>query len=115
MHAIQDGEAEGPAHARILTGGEGRPRACRIAARWADEFNLSSTGPDLAIEKMTALDAACQHNVATVGAAVEGAGAASTGAEVISIVRSAEAFEQTRRAAAVVVTTTSAAAGASDR
>ncbi len=45
---------------RILTGGEGSPRGYRIAARWADEFNLSSTSPEGAREKQAALDEACR-------------------------------------------------------
>jgi F420-dependent oxidoreductase-like protein len=44
----------------IIVGGEGSPRGLRIAARWADEFNLSSSDPDLAREKMARLDAACR-------------------------------------------------------
>ena len=40
----------------IITGGQGSPRAYRIAARWADEFNLSSTSPDDAPKKYAALD-----------------------------------------------------------
>ena len=45
---------------RILTGGQGSPRAYRIAARHADEFNLSSTSPDVATEKYAKLDDACR-------------------------------------------------------
>jgi F420-dependent oxidoreductase-like protein len=45
---------------RILVGGTGSPRSFRIAARYADEFNLSSTSPDVAAEKYAALDAACE-------------------------------------------------------
>jgi alkanesulfonate monooxygenase SsuD/methylene tetrahydromethanopterin reductase-like flavin-dependent oxidoreductase (luciferase family) len=45
---------------RILTGGEGSPRGFRIAARYADEFNLSSSSPDVAREKQAALDEACR-------------------------------------------------------
>jgi F420-dependent oxidoreductase-like protein len=45
---------------RIVTGGQGSPRAYRIAARHADEFNLSSTSPDLATEKYAKLDDACR-------------------------------------------------------
>jgi F420-dependent oxidoreductase-like protein len=41
----------------IITGGGGSPRAYRIAAKWADEFNLSSTSPDGAVAKFAALDA----------------------------------------------------------
>jgi alkanesulfonate monooxygenase len=32
----------------------------RIAARWADEFNLTSSGPDVAAAKFAALDEACR-------------------------------------------------------
>jgi F420-dependent oxidoreductase-like protein len=45
---------------RILTGGQGSPRAYRIAARYADEFNLSSTSPDVATTKYAKLDEACR-------------------------------------------------------
>jgi alkanesulfonate monooxygenase SsuD/methylene tetrahydromethanopterin reductase-like flavin-dependent oxidoreductase (luciferase family) len=44
----------------ILTGGQGTPRGFRIAARWADEFNLSSTSAESARRKMTDLDEACR-------------------------------------------------------
>lgn len=45
---------------RILTGGDGSPRGLRIAARWADEFNLTSSSPERTAEKMAALDDACR-------------------------------------------------------
>jgi F420-dependent oxidoreductase-like protein len=45
---------------RILVGGGGTPRGMRIAARWADEFNLSSASPDLARSKFAVLDEACR-------------------------------------------------------
>jgi alkanesulfonate monooxygenase SsuD/methylene tetrahydromethanopterin reductase-like flavin-dependent oxidoreductase (luciferase family) len=45
---------------RILTGGGGSPRGYRIAARYADEFNLSSATPDDARAKQSALDEACE-------------------------------------------------------
>ena len=45
---------------RILVGGGGTPRGMRIAARWADEFNLSSSSPDLARSKFAALGEACR-------------------------------------------------------
>jgi F420-dependent oxidoreductase-like protein len=45
---------------RILVGGGGTPRGMRIAARLADEFNLSSSSPDLARSKFAALDEACR-------------------------------------------------------
>lgn len=44
----------------LITGGTGSPRALRIAARYADEFNLSSSSPEVAAEKYAALDAACR-------------------------------------------------------
>jgi F420-dependent oxidoreductase-like protein len=45
---------------RILTGGDGSARGLRIAARWADEFNLTSSSPERTAEKMVALDGACR-------------------------------------------------------
>ena len=45
---------------RIIVGGGGSPRSYRIAARHADEFNLSSTSPQDAIEKFAKLDEACR-------------------------------------------------------
>jgi alkanesulfonate monooxygenase SsuD/methylene tetrahydromethanopterin reductase-like flavin-dependent oxidoreductase (luciferase family) len=44
----------------IITGGDGSPRGLRIAARYADEFNLSSSSPERTAEKMAALDDACR-------------------------------------------------------
>jgi len=49
----------GGARPRLLVGGSGSPRSYRIAARYADEFNLSSSGPDRAREAFAAVDAAC--------------------------------------------------------
>jgi alkanesulfonate monooxygenase SsuD/methylene tetrahydromethanopterin reductase-like flavin-dependent oxidoreductase (luciferase family) len=45
---------------RILTGSEGSPRGYRIAARYSDEFNFSSSSPDSLGEKQQALDEACR-------------------------------------------------------
>ena len=50
----------GAARPRILVGGGGSPRSMRIAARFADEFNLSSSSPDQAREKFAAVGAACE-------------------------------------------------------
>ena len=44
----------------LIVGGAGRPRSYRIAARWADEFNLTSSGPDEVAVKVRALDEACR-------------------------------------------------------
>ena len=43
----------------ILTGSDGSPRGFRIAARWSDEFNLTSSSPDIAKRKTAELDAVC--------------------------------------------------------
>jgi F420-dependent oxidoreductase-like protein len=50
----------GAARPRLLVGGGGTPRSMRIAARYADEFNLSSSSPDQAREKYAAIAAACE-------------------------------------------------------
>ena len=47
-------------HPPIIVGGEGRPRSLRLAARYADEYNMSSADPDLCIEKFALLDAECR-------------------------------------------------------
>ena len=49
----------GGARPRLLVGGQGSPRTYRLAARYADEFNLSSSGPNKAREAFVAADAAC--------------------------------------------------------
>jgi alkanesulfonate monooxygenase SsuD/methylene tetrahydromethanopterin reductase-like flavin-dependent oxidoreductase (luciferase family) len=51
--------AIGGARPRLLVGGQGSPRSFRLAARYADEFNLSSSGPAKAHEAFAAADAAC--------------------------------------------------------
>lgn len=52
--------ASGGARPRIMIGGQGSPRSLRLAARYADEFNLSSSSPAKAAEVGMALDKACQ-------------------------------------------------------
>ena len=50
-----------PSHRiHVLVGGEGSPRSIRIAARFADEFNLSSASPERAAERFAQLDEACR-------------------------------------------------------
>ncbi len=44
----------------IIVGGEGSPRSLRIAARYADEFNITSSGPERTAEVMSRLDDACR-------------------------------------------------------
>ncbi len=50
----------GGSRPRIIIGGQGSPRSFRLAARYADEFNLSSSSPAKAAEVAAELDAACQ-------------------------------------------------------
>lgn len=50
----------GAARPRIIVGGEGSPRAFRLAARYADEFNLSSSSPERARDRYALLDQACR-------------------------------------------------------
>ncbi|MES2210230.1 MAG: LLM class flavin-dependent oxidoreductase [Chloroflexota bacterium] len=52
--------ANGAVRPRIIIGGEGSPRAFRLAARYADEFNLTSSSPDRAREQYARLDDACR-------------------------------------------------------
>jgi alkanesulfonate monooxygenase SsuD/methylene tetrahydromethanopterin reductase-like flavin-dependent oxidoreductase (luciferase family) len=50
----------GGARPRLIVGGQGSPRSFRMAARYADEFNLSSASPDSAREAFAGVDAACE-------------------------------------------------------
>jgi alkanesulfonate monooxygenase SsuD/methylene tetrahydromethanopterin reductase-like flavin-dependent oxidoreductase (luciferase family) len=59
-HSGRPVTAGGLQRPRILTGSGGSPRAFRIAARYADEFNLSSASPESARAKYAELDAACE-------------------------------------------------------
>lgn len=45
---------------RLITGGQGTPRGYRLAARYADEFNLSSATPGDVPGKQAELDEACR-------------------------------------------------------
>jgi alkanesulfonate monooxygenase len=44
----------------VIVGGQASPRSLRIAARYADEFNLSGATPDQAAERYERLDEACR-------------------------------------------------------
>ena len=46
---------------RIIVGSSGTPRSYRLAARYADEYNLSSASPDRAAEVRGNLDEACRE------------------------------------------------------
>jgi F420-dependent oxidoreductase-like protein len=45
---------------RLIVGGDGTPRSMRIAARLADEFNLSSGGPERVADRTARLDETCR-------------------------------------------------------
>jgi len=51
---------DGGARPRIIVGGQGSPRSVRLAARYADEFNLTSSSPAQAAEVGRQLDVACE-------------------------------------------------------
>jgi len=53
--------AAGHPRPRILVGGSGTPRSFRIAARWADEFNLTSATPAKLAQALGQLDDACHR------------------------------------------------------
>ena len=49
----------GGARPRVLIGGGGTPRSFRLAARYADEFNLNTKSPEHTRDAYAELDAAC--------------------------------------------------------
>lgn len=49
----------GPGRPRLIVGGEGSPRSMRIAARWADEYNVTSSGPQRVADRFALLDTTC--------------------------------------------------------
>ena len=53
-------ERNGRRHPPILLGGRGGPRLARLAARYGDEFNLTSASPADAREAFARIDAACR-------------------------------------------------------
>jgi F420-dependent oxidoreductase-like protein len=52
--------ASGAVRPRIILGGTGKPRSMRLAARWADEFNITSTAPEHLAAKYEQLAATCR-------------------------------------------------------
>jgi alkanesulfonate monooxygenase SsuD/methylene tetrahydromethanopterin reductase-like flavin-dependent oxidoreductase (luciferase family) len=59
-HGRPGGSGEGNVRPRVLTGGQGTPRGFRIAVKYADEFNLTSSSAAVAKQKMAELDDACR-------------------------------------------------------
>ena len=53
-------ERPGRRHPNLIVGGEGKPRTARLAARWADEFNVSSAAPDAVREAFDRVERACE-------------------------------------------------------
>jgi F420-dependent oxidoreductase-like protein len=65
MHVRIEGAAFAPGpvqrpHPPIIVGGEGSPRSLRLAARYADEYNMSSSGPERCAEAFARLDEECR-------------------------------------------------------
>jgi alkanesulfonate monooxygenase SsuD/methylene tetrahydromethanopterin reductase-like flavin-dependent oxidoreductase (luciferase family) len=85
----------GRARPRIITGSEGSPRGFRLAARYSDEFNLSSSTPEIAREKQAQLDAAC--------IAADRDPASLTRSAMVGVLVGANDAEVDRRAAALLV------------
>jgi alkanesulfonate monooxygenase SsuD/methylene tetrahydromethanopterin reductase-like flavin-dependent oxidoreductase (luciferase family) len=86
----------GIARPRIIVGGEGSPRGFRIAARWADEFNLSSSSPERAKDRFAEFDralAAAGRDPATL-----------TKSAMVGVLVGADQAEVDRRVATLVAT-----------
>jgi len=47
-------------HPPIIVGGEGSPRSLRLAARYADEYNMSNSSPEQCAEAFGRLEAECR-------------------------------------------------------
>jgi F420-dependent oxidoreductase-like protein len=52
--------ADGRRRPNIIVGGVGRPRSIRLAVRYADEYNVSSSTPAEVVDINARIDAACQ-------------------------------------------------------
>jgi F420-dependent oxidoreductase-like protein len=48
-------------HPPIIVGGTGSPRSIRLAVQYADEYNMSSSGPDECAEAYARMDAECRR------------------------------------------------------
>jgi F420-dependent oxidoreductase-like protein len=78
----------------LIVGGQGTPRSFRIAARYADEFNLSSASPAVVVQKYAALDAALRAEGRDPGDVVHSA--------MVGVLVGRDAAEVTRREADLV-------------
>ncbi len=85
-------ERPGRRHPNLIVGGEGKPRTARLAARWADEFNVSSADPDAIRAGFERVSRACEaigrDPGSMVRSAMVGAVVAPTEREVDERVRS---------------------------
>ena len=87
--------ANGRSRPRILTGSGGSPRGYRIAAKWSDEFNLTSSSPDMARDAEAELDEACR--------AIGRDPRTLTRSAMIGVLMGRDAAEVERRAGALLV------------
>jgi F420-dependent oxidoreductase-like protein len=53
-------ERPGRPRPNLIVGGEGKPRTARLAARWADEFNVSGAPPDTVRAAFERVEQACE-------------------------------------------------------
>jgi len=91
------GRPTGPAgpRLRLLVGGSGSPRSIRIAAGWADEFNVTSSSPEQVAAKYALLDAALAAAGRVPGAVTRSA--------MVGVLVGADAAELRERASRLLV------------
>jgi alkanesulfonate monooxygenase SsuD/methylene tetrahydromethanopterin reductase-like flavin-dependent oxidoreductase (luciferase family) len=94
VEAVGRPRENGRVRPRIITGGSGSARGYRIAARHADEFNLSSSSPDEIPTKAAQLDEACR--------AIGREPASLTRSAMVGTVIARDADELERRGAALL-------------
>ncbi len=86
--------ATGAVRPRIIVGGPGSPRSFRLAARYADEFNLNGSSPERATEQYALLDQACRDAGRDPGTL--------THSSMIGVLVGADRVEVARRQSAVL-------------
>jgi alkanesulfonate monooxygenase SsuD/methylene tetrahydromethanopterin reductase-like flavin-dependent oxidoreductase (luciferase family) len=79
----------------LLVGGSGSPRSIRIAAGWADEFNVTSSSPEQVAAKYALLDAALAAAGRVPGAVTRSA--------MVGVLVGADAAELRERASRLLV------------